>query len=242
MDALAAYLTRQKAGRPYDLEFAIDERPPDIGPYESITTEDELTFVALEIARRRLPVTHIAPNLGVEKGVDYRVPGGLPGLEKRLRVLHQIVSEFGMLLDIHSGDDLSATTRQVIGRATAGRHHFKISPTPQMMFAETVHELQPDVFRDWYAGALAYAQAEADAGSRFAAQCLQARDPNAPGVEDSIFHNFGFDYVGKRGPAGNYLHRETLYSLPASFYAEYRQRLAAYFDGLARDLFAPGWA
>ena len=242
MDDLSAYLTRQKAGRPYDLEFAIDERPPDIGPYESITTEDELTFVALEIARRRLPVTHIAPNLGVEKGVDYRAPGGLPGLEKRLRFLHQTVNEFGMLLDIHSGDDLSAATRQVIGRATAGRHHFKISPTPQLLFAETVHDLLPDVFGDWYAAALAYATAEAEAGSQFAAQCVQARDLNAPDVEDSIFHNFGFDYVGKRGPAGNYLHRERLYSLPASFYAEYRQRLIAYFSAVARDLFAPGWA
>ncbi|MDH5453802.1 MAG: hypothetical protein OEX14_10665, partial [Paracoccaceae bacterium] len=65
-----------------------------------------LMFLVLELQRRRIPVTHIAPNLGIEKGLDYRGPDSLVGLEKRIRGLYDISCEFGLMLDCHSGDDL----------------------------------------------------------------------------------------------------------------------------------------
>ena len=111
---------------------------------------------------------------------------------------------------------------------------------PQIMFAETVCDLHPELFRRWRDDALAYAKREAAGGSEFAATCIaefQASE-TAPSPHDIIFHNFGFAFVGKRDAAGQYLNRETLYSLPPAFYAEYRRRLVAYLCPLAEELFS----
>jgi len=67
-------------------------------------------FLMLELQRRGIPVTHIAPNFGVEKGLDYRGRDGLVGLEKRIRGLCDISRQFGLMLDCHSGDDLKSAT------------------------------------------------------------------------------------------------------------------------------------
>ncbi len=242
-EELTAFLRGLKENAAFDLEFAIDERLPDVAACESITGHTELAFVILEAQRRGLPLTHIAPNFGVEKGVDYRCPAGLAELETRVAVQHRMAAEFGLLLDFHSGDDLSAATRQAIGRATQGRNHFKIAPQPQIIFAETVRDLEPDLFRAWWDDAFAYARREAAAGSAFAAACLQehaaAADPT-PSPTDPIFHNFGFAFVGRRDAHGRYLNRERLYGLDNAFYREYQDRIVAYLCELAQDLFHPG--
>jgi hypothetical protein len=237
---LADHIRRLRGNRPFDLEFAIDERTPEIATCDCITSDDEVIFVLLELKRRGVPVTHLAPNFGVEKPVDYRCPDGLNGLEARVRSQYRIAEEFGVMLDFHSGDDLSSATRLVIGRATEGRNHFKVSPEPQIMFAEVVRDLHPELFRRWWDASLAYAQREAAGGSAFAAACLteiEAGGRRAPSPRDIIFHNFGFAFVGKRNAAGQYLNREELYSLPPALYAEYRSRLVAYLCLLAGELF-----
>lgn len=238
-DALAAFVRSLKGGRSFDLELAIDERIPEIATCDCITSDEELAFVLLEARRRGLALTHVAPNFGVEKGVDYRCPGGLPEFEARTTRQYRMSEEFGVLMDFHSGDDLSQTTRQAICRATEGRNHFKIAPEPQMLFGKTVHDLLPDLFREWWEDSQAYAQREAAAGSQFAADCLaeQAASGEAPNALDPLFHNFGFGFVGKRDANGQYINRERLYSLPAAFYSEYQARLARYLCGLADDLF-----
>jgi len=238
---LGNHIARFKEGRPFDLEFAVDERTPDVGTCDCITSDDEVFFALLELQRRGVPVTHLAPNFGVEKSVDYRCPGGLADLEERVGRQYRIAEEFGVLLDFHSGDDLSSATRRAIARATQGRNHFKIAPMPQEMFAQTVEELLPDLFARWWADSLAYARHEAERGSQFAARCLaeQRASGASPSAHDIIFHNFGFAFVGKRDAAGNYLNRETLYSLPVAFYDEYRKRLVAYLCMLAEELLRP---
>ncbi len=241
-EELAAFLRSLKTGDAFDLEFAIDERLPDVAACESITGHTELAFVILEAQRRGLPFTHIAPNFGVEKGVDYRCPAGLAELEMRVAIQHRMAEEFGLLLDFHSGDDLSTATRRAIGRATQGRNHFKIAPQPQIIFAETVCDLEPDLFRVWWDDAFAYAQREAAAGSTFAVACLHeyeaAADPT-PSPTDPIFHHFGFAFVGRRDAQGRYLNRERLYGLGKAFYHEYQKRIVAYLCELAQDLFHP---
>ena len=241
-EALAGHIARLKNGRPFDLEFAIDERSPDVETCACITADEEVAFVLLEAQRRGLRFTHVAPNFGVEKGVDYRCGGGLAELESRVRSQHRIAEEFDVLLDFHSGDDLSSATCQVIGRATNGRNHFKIAPEPQMLFAKTVRDFYPDLFRRWWEESLAYARREAAAGSQFAADCIRQQEAagQAPSPADPIFHNFGFGFVGRRGPDGAYLNRETLYSLSPEFYRAYQDRLFAYLCALAEDLFDPG--
>lgn len=242
-EELTAFVRSLKGAQPFDLEFAIDERSPDVGACESITYNTELAFVLLESQRRGIPFTHVAPNFGVEKGVDYRCPGGLAELETRVAAQYRMAGEFGMLLDFHSGDDLGAGTRQVIGRATRGRNHFKIAPQPQIIFAETTHDLYPDLFREWWDASLAYAQREAAGGSTFAAACIREHQASAdptPSPTDPIFHNFGFGFVGRRDEQGQYINRERLYGLPRAFFQEYQERIVVYLCELAKDLFGAG--
>jgi hypothetical protein len=123
--ALVEHIRQFKGDRPFDLELAVDEHTPDIPTCACITTDDEVAFVLLELKRRGIPATHLAPNFGAEKSVDYRCPDGLAGLAARVRSQCQIAEEFGVLLDFHSGDDLSSEMRRVIGRATGGRNHLR---------------------------------------------------------------------------------------------------------------------
>ena len=42
---------------------------------------------------------------------------GLAGLERRVRAEFEIASGFGLMLDVHSGDDLTSATRRVLSSA-----------------------------------------------------------------------------------------------------------------------------
>ncbi len=138
------YLCSLKDGVPFDLELSIDEHPNEVPTFECLTSEDELIFVLGEAGRRGIPLTHVAPNFGVEKGTDYRGADGMPGFEARCRRLWRIAEDFGVMTDFHSGDDLSAASCQAIGRATGGRNHFKVSPNLQLIFADVLAEHHPE--------------------------------------------------------------------------------------------------
>jgi hypothetical protein len=237
---LAEFIGKHKEGQPFDLEFTIDEHPPEIHAFDCISTQEEVWFVLREINRRGIPVTHIAPNFGVEKGWNYRCPDGLQGLEKRIRALFPIAEEFGVLLDFHSADDLTSGARRAIRRATGGRHHYKISPVLQLIFAEVLQEYHPGLFQRWWDHAMAYARHEAAAGSPFAAECIAAyenRADKAPSRHDMVFHHYSFAFVGRRDARGQFPNREEFYDLSPEFYREYQQRIAAYLCELADDLF-----
>jgi hypothetical protein len=237
---LAEYVSRLNAGRPFDLEFTIDEHPPEVGAFDCLTTPAETLFVLREIRRRGLPVTHLAPNFGQEKGFDYRCPDGLDGLEGRVRAQFALAEAFGVLLDFHSADDLTAGPRRVIQRATGGRHHYKISPMVQLLFAEVLQAHHPDLFRRWWEDARAYAQAEAAAGSPFARACLAAdaaHPGQAPSRHQQVFHHYSFAFVGRRDAHGRFLQRDEFYALSPAFYEAYRARMCDYLCGLAAELF-----
>ncbi len=227
----------KQAGAPFDLELSIDEHPNEIPTFDCLTAETELIFVLLEAQRRAIPLTHVAPNFGVEKGTDYRGADGLPGFEARSRTLCRIAEAFGVMADFHSGDDLSAAARQAIGRATAGRNHFKVSPNLQLLFAEVLADHHPALFQRWWQDALAYAQREAANGSAFARDCIRQSDAGRPSSHDAIFHNFSFAFVGRRDADGQFICREEFYSLSPSFYQAYQDRITGYLLELADDLF-----
>jgi hypothetical protein len=240
LEELYQHIRSLKAEVPFDLELSIDENPPELATCECLTRPEELIFLALEAGRRGIPLTHIAPNFGIEKGVDYRCPDGLEGLKKRMRQLCQIAEELDLMLDCHSGDDLSVQTRREIGKASGGRIHFKVSPYLQVLFAQVLHQMYPERFRFWWEDALAWAKREAEAGSELAIRCLKelegAEDPG-PSPRHAVFHLYNFATLGKRDDRGRFIHRERFYTLPENFYAEYRNRLEEYLCQLADDLF-----
>ena len=225
---------------PFDLELSIDETPSGVDAFTCLTTESELMFLMLELQRRGIPVTHIAPNFGIEKGLDYRGRDGLVGLEKRIQGLCDISRQFGLMLDCHSGDDLKSATRQAVGRATQGHIHFKVSPALQVIFAETMKDVEPERFRFWWDDTLDYARREAEAGSDFAAKCLrryEAGDNRERSPEHAVFHYYNFASVGKRDRKGQFVHREKFYDMSADFYHEYQRRICSYLCEVAADLF-----
>ena len=240
VEELSNYIKTVKNGSPFDLELSIDETPSRIDAFTCLTTKDELMFLILELQRREIPVTHIAPNFGVEKGSDYRGQDGLVALEKRVRGLCEISGEFGLMLDCHSGDDLKPTTRRAIGRAAKGNIHFKISPFSQVIFAETMKDIEPGMFTFWWDDTLDYARREAATGSSFAAECLgryEASENREPSPDHAVFHYYSFGSVGKRNQEGQFVHREKFYDLPEDFYREYQKRICNYLCEVAADVF-----
>ncbi|NLX04034.1 MAG: hypothetical protein GXY33_02700 [Phycisphaerae bacterium] len=240
IEELTAHIRSGKDGEAFDLELSIDEHPPEIAAFDCLTGDEELTFLCLEIRRRGLAVTHVAPNFGVEKGLDYRCPDGLEGFERRIRSQFRIAEEFGLLLDFHSGDDLSGGPRRVIQKATGGRHQFKISPMVQIIFAEVLQDFEPDLFAEWWADALAYARREAEGGAEFARACLDEyeQDPQRTALaKTKVFHHYSFAFVGRRDAEGRFIYRERFYDLSKGFYQAYTDRLTGYLGMLADELF-----
>jgi len=239
VEQLSGHISTVRSGAPFDLELSVDETPPGIDAFTCLTTDIELIFLLHELQRRQIPVTHIAPNFGVEKGLDYRGQDGLNALEKRVRTLYDISCEFGIMLDCHSGDDLKSSTRQVFGRATQGNIHFKVSPALQVIFAETMNDVDPHRFRFWWDDTLDYAQREAAAGSDFAAECLRQYETDAhptPSPHHAVFHYYNFASVGRRDSNGQFIHREKFYDLPAEFYREYQKHVCEYLREVAADV------
>jgi hypothetical protein len=240
VEQLYKHIKILKSGIPFDLELSIDENPPEVSTFDCLTTEGELIFLILELKRREIPLTHIAPNFGIEKGLDYRGQDGLIGLEKRIRRLYDIAGECGVLLDCHSGDDLKSATRKVVGRATGGDVHFKVSPALQVIFAEALNDFDPKRFLFWWDNTLDYAHREAAAGSDFAADCLRqyetSGDPT-PSPRHAVFHHYNFATVGRRDENGKFIHREKFYDLPPDFYRQYQDRIKLYLCEVANDVF-----
>jgi len=240
LEELAQYIASLKEAPEFDLELTIDEHPPEVAAFDCLTTNEEVLFLAREIERRRLPVTHLAPNFGQEKGYDYRCPDGLNGLERRARAQFNIAEQFGLLLDVHSGDDLTSALRRVFQHATGGRVHFKVSPHLQLLYAELLQQFHPALFNRWWQDALSYAQREAANGSPIAQSCLASlrasTDPN-PSSRHDVFHYFSFPFVGRRDGQGHFLHRHEFYQLSTAFNRAYQQRVCDYLCELASDLF-----
>jgi hypothetical protein len=239
LDHLVPFISEMRHNEPFDLELSIDEHPPEIHPFDCLTTEMEVAFLLEESRRRSLPLTHLAPNLGVEKHVDYRYRDGLEGLEARTRGLHRLVQEQGVLLDCHSGDDLSEATRGALKRATGGMIHFKVSPYLQTLFADVLYDFDRQMFKTWWDDTYEFARENAREGSAHAADCLKEYEgePGAsPHPKFNLFRLYCYATVGKRDEVGNFIYREKFYSLSPDFYTEYTRRVNNYLCTLARDL------
>lgn len=237
-EILVSRIRELKAGEDFDLEFAYDENPPGLPAADCVSLEEENLFVMREAARRALPVSHIAPNFGVEKGRDYRLPDGLAGLGAKVASAWAMAEDLGFVVDIHSADDLAPPTRRTIGAAGKGALHYKISPSLMILFAECVYEAYPSLFLLWWDDALAYAEREAAGGSSVARECLAALGGDrAPAPGSELFHQFYFAFPGRRDERGRFSNREMLYSLSQAFYGDYQDRVARRIREIAEDIF-----
>lgn len=239
LGALLPFIQHMRGGEPFDLELSIDEHPPEIHPFDCLTSELEVAFLLSESRRRGYALSHLAPNLGVEKHVDYRYRDGLEGLESRTRALHELANAAGAVLDCHSGDDLSGSTRQALKRATGGLLNFKVSPYPQTLFADVLYDFDRQLFNSWWEDTYEFVKENAREGSAFAAKCLKQyeSEPDAePHPRHTLFRIYCYATVGKRDAEGSFLYRERFYCLSPEFNAEYTSRVKSYLCLLARDL------
>jgi hypothetical protein len=239
MEKLDSHLEEIKGKGNYDLEWSLDEIPAGVDVAANITSSDEIFFLLNEVKRREINLTHIAPNLGVEKGVDYRINGGREYLASLLGELCRISSEFGIMVDVHSGDNLSTETRKVINKASGGKIHYKISPVTQEIFAETLFEKSYEDFLFWWKEAFKYAQNQAEKGSTFAQKCLKTNEVSdgKPSPDDMVFHYYHYPPVGENYKDGNLYLREYLYSLNTDIYQAYSRKFAGYLDSITKELF-----
>ncbi|SLM18538.1 hypothetical protein SPIRO4BDMA_50053 [uncultured spirochete] len=229
-----------KQGEPFDFELTIDEVPPGIHTHEIITGEEELLFLLNEAERRGLSLTHVAPNFGIEKTTDYCGPDGLEGLFRRVSNLHAIAEQYGLMLDCHSGDDLSDETRHVFGRATGGRIHYKISPSIGDVFAETLFDYDRERFMVWWNDTMEFARKCAAEGSGLATALLASRDRRGngtPNPKDFLFKEFKFTMPGRKDSTGQMDGREFFYDLPEDFKNEYSARVEKWILQVSRSLF-----
>jgi len=143
------------------------------------------------------------------------------------------------MADCHSGDDLSKATRRVFGRASGGRINFKISPQLQILFAETLHDVQPELFKYWWDDVYCFVKNESECGSAFAKECLaQLEVDSKPHPSRKLFHYYCFVSVGRRNDAGQFVNRERLYGdLTEAFCSEYTDRLSTWIGEVAEDIF-----
>ncbi|NCB00764.1 MAG: hypothetical protein EOM67_01185 [Spirochaetia bacterium] len=240
IEKLYGYLDNIKKGEPYDMELSIDENPPHVKTFDTITTYEELLFLVDEIERRGLPITHLAPNFGVEKGVDYRGADGKKMLEQRVSILHKIASEKNMMLDCHSGDDLSRETRGIFKRATQGNIHFKISPSLQSLYGEVIQKVNPEFFRFWWEDTYRHTQQLAKDGVPFAIYSLNQlkwSGDKTPSATHLFFQEFCYATLGDRDDAGQFKNRDKFYNLPVDQQQELDGRIEERILEVASDLF-----
>jgi hypothetical protein len=238
VEKLAEYISTVRGGEQFDLEISIDEHPPDVHPFECITKDAELLFLLEELRRRGVRVTHIAPNFGVEKHVDYRHPSGLDELAERVARQHAIARDYGSVLDCHSGDDLASETVRTFSAATSKEIHFKVSPSLQMMYADVLAKTQPNVFRIWWDKTCDVIERAAAEGSDTAVKFMVAGSgAQQPDPSNEAFRLFCFAAVGQRDDRGGYLLREALYEPSEETETVLAGRLEDHLCRLAYDLF-----
>ncbi|MCD6309306.1 MAG: hypothetical protein J7M18_01250 [Candidatus Eremiobacteraeota bacterium] len=239
INELDRYIRELKGDENYDLEISLDECP-------GLTTIKELFFILNELDHLGVKITHIAPNVGFEKRLDYRLPDGLEGLKKRVADLATVAGHFGVILDFHSGSDKSPATYHAISEATCGNLHLKVSGILQLIYAETLQDMMPDFFKWWWNWSLDYAKKAVQSGNEIAKKYIadlelrqkKEGDDFTPSAKDSFFKNFSYACIGIKDESGKFIYREKFYDIPGIVKEEYEKRIKKYITDLARDL---GW-
>jgi hypothetical protein len=138
---MSAAIAKACAGRPFDLEVSVDET-------DSVTSPLDHLFCGLELRRRGVPVTSLAPRFigEFEKGIDYR--GDLGQFEQQLAE-HVAVAKFcgPYKISIHSGSD-KFSIYPSIGRICGSLLHVKTAGTSYLEALRVVARTAPGLFAE----------------------------------------------------------------------------------------------
>jgi hypothetical protein len=138
---MSAAIAKACAGRAFDVEVSVDET-------DSVTSPLDHLFCGLELKRREVPVTSLAPRFigEFEKGIDYR--GDLVAFEKQLGE-HVAVAKFcgPYKISIHSGSD-KFSIYPGIGRICGELLHVKTAGTSYLEALRVVSRTAPGLFAE----------------------------------------------------------------------------------------------
>ena len=139
--AMSDAIAKACAGRAFDVEVSVDET-------DSVTSPLDHLFCGLELKRRGVPVTSLAPRFigEFEKGIDYR--GDVAQFEKQLTE-HVAVAKFcgPYKISIHSGSD-KFSIYPSIGRICGDLLHVKTAGTSYLEALRVVARTAPGLFAE----------------------------------------------------------------------------------------------
>lgn len=138
---MSAAIAAVCAGRAFDVEVSVDET-------DAITSPLDHLFCGLELKRRGVPVTSLAPRFigEFEKGIDYR--GNLRQFEQQLAE-HVAVAKYcgPYKISIHSGSD-KFSIYPIVGRVCGDLLHVKTAGTSYLEALRVVARTAPGLFAE----------------------------------------------------------------------------------------------
>ncbi len=138
---VAGELTAQMSGRPFELEFSVDETDTPTSPHEHY-------YIASELHRLDIPVVSLAPRFvgKFEKGIDYI--GDLDEFADALAWDIAIMKHFGdYKISVHTGSD-KFSVYPIVAQAAAGRVHVKTAGTSYLEALRVVAAEDTAFFRE----------------------------------------------------------------------------------------------
>ncbi|NCC63588.1 MAG: hypothetical protein EOM15_02880 [Spirochaetia bacterium] len=136
----------KKTERPLDFEISIDETT-------HITNPKSHLFIALELKRRKISITTLAPRFFGEfqNGIDYH--GDIALFEEDLVQHVAIAQEFHYRLSIHSGSD-KFSIFPIFRACIQGSFHIKTSGTSWLEAVRLISQKDPQLYRKIHKHAL----------------------------------------------------------------------------------------
>lgn len=138
---MSQWITEARKGKGADVEVSVDET-------DSPTTPIEHLFIGLELRRRGVVATSVAPRFigEFEKGIDYK--GDLARFEEELKVHAAIARHCGPYkISIHSGSD-KFSIYPAVGRVCGKLLHVKTAGTSYLEALRVVARTDADLFRE----------------------------------------------------------------------------------------------
>jgi hypothetical protein len=138
---MAEWITAARQEKGADIEVSVDET-------DSPTTPLEHLFIGLELKRRGVHATSLAPRFigEFEKGIDYK--GDLQRFEAELRV-HAAIARFcgPYKISVHSGSD-KFSIYPIVGRVCGDLLHVKTAGTSYLEALRVVARTEAALFRE----------------------------------------------------------------------------------------------